>query len=136
MAPKKTGPLKPHRGKLSKEEFDRVVAKARQAQEDLEKGYREQSLKIHPWICARCGREFTNRNLHILTVHHKDHNHNNNPPDGSNWENLCVYCHDNEHSRYLDNLAGKGVRIDEELKEDFTHNPFASLKDLLKPKKS
>jgi hypothetical protein len=25
----------------------------------------------------------------------------NNPPDGSNWENLCVYCHDDEHSRDL-----------------------------------
>ncbi|MFA7667514.1 MAG: HNH endonuclease, partial [Burkholderiaceae bacterium] len=20
-----------------------------------------------------------------------------NPPDGSNWELLCLYCHDNEH---------------------------------------
>jgi hypothetical protein len=69
-------------------------------------------------------------------VHHKDHNHNNNPPDGSNWENLCIYCHDNEHSRYLDTVAGGGVRVDEEQKEDFTHTPFAGLKDLLKPKKS
>jgi hypothetical protein len=25
----------------------------------------------------------------------------NNPPDGSNWENLCVYCHDDEHHREL-----------------------------------
>ena len=32
-------------------------------------------------------------------MHHKDHNHDNNPPDGSNWELLCLYCHDNEHSR-------------------------------------
>jgi len=35
-------------------------------------------------------------------VHHKDHNHSNNPPDGSNWELLCIYCHDNEHQRYLE----------------------------------
>jgi hypothetical protein len=34
-------------------------------------------------------------------VHHRDGNHQNNPPDGSNWENLCAYCHDDEHSRDL-----------------------------------
>jgi hypothetical protein len=37
-----------------------------------------------------------------LTVHHRDHNHDNNPPDGSNWELLCLYCHDNEHQRQLE----------------------------------
>lgn len=70
--------------------------------------YRERSLKAHGWICAKCGREFERENLQLLTVHHKDGNHNNNPPDGSNWENLCVYCHDDEHSRSLlgDYLAG------------------------------
>jgi len=61
--------------------------------------YREQSLKIHGLICAKCGREFEQKDRHLLTVHHKDGNHHNNPPDGSNWENLCVYCHDDEHSR-------------------------------------
>ncbi len=61
--------------------------------------YREQSLKIHGLICAKCGREFEYRERHLLTVHHKDGNHNNNPADGSNWENLCVYCHEDEHSR-------------------------------------
>lgn len=61
--------------------------------------YREQSLRIHGLICAKCGREFEARDRHLLTVHHKDGNHNNNPPDGSNWENLCVYCHDDEHTR-------------------------------------
>lgn len=63
--------------------------------------YREQSLIIHGLICARCGREFDDKNRRLLTVHHKDGNHYNNPPDGSNWENLCVYCHENEHSREL-----------------------------------
>jgi predicted amidophosphoribosyltransferase len=63
--------------------------------------YRERSLKIHGLICAKCGREFDYKNRHLLTVHHKDGNHLNNPPDGSNWENLCVYCHDDEHSREL-----------------------------------
>ncbi len=61
--------------------------------------YRKQSLKIHGLICAKCGRDFDFSNQHLLTVHHKDGNHMNNPPDGSNWENLCVYCHDDEHSR-------------------------------------
>ncbi|MCL4491301.1 MAG: YajD family HNH nuclease [Nitrospirae bacterium] len=63
--------------------------------------YREQSLKIHGLICAKCGREFDFKNRQLLTVHHRDGNHRNNPPDGSNWENLCIYCHDDEHSRGL-----------------------------------
>ncbi len=63
--------------------------------------YREQSLKIHGLICAKCAREFDESNRHLLTVHHKDGNHHNNPANGSNWENLCVYCHDDEHSRGL-----------------------------------
>jgi hypothetical protein len=61
--------------------------------------YREQSLKIYGLICAKCAREFEYKDRHLLTVHHKDGNHNNNPPDGSNWENLCVYCHDEEHTK-------------------------------------
>ena len=71
--------------------------------------YRQKSLEIHGWICAKCGREFGRENLQQLTVHHRDGNHNNNPPDGSNWENLCIYCHDDEHSRTLlgDYLSGK-----------------------------
>lgn len=63
--------------------------------------YREQSLRIHGLVCARCGREFDATNRQLLTVHHKDGNHQNNPADGSNWENLCVYCHEDEHSRGL-----------------------------------
>lgn len=63
--------------------------------------YRRKSLEIHGLICAKCGREFDADNQHLLTVHHKDGNHRNNPPDGSNWENLCIYCHDDEHSRGL-----------------------------------
>jgi len=61
--------------------------------------YRAESLRIHGLICAKCGREFEEKNRHLLTVHHRDGNHHNNPPDGSNWENLCVYCHEDEHSR-------------------------------------
>jgi hypothetical protein len=61
--------------------------------------YRERSLAIHGLVCGRCGREFDHTNRHLLTVHHKDGNHHNNPPDGSNWENLCAYCHEDIHSR-------------------------------------
>ncbi|MGV8059645.1 MAG: YajD family HNH nuclease [Smithellaceae bacterium] len=61
--------------------------------------YRERSLAINGLVCARCGREFTESKRNLLTVHHKDGNHHNNPADGSNWENLCVYCHEDVHSR-------------------------------------
>jgi 5-methylcytosine-specific restriction endonuclease McrA len=75
-------------------------------------GYREQSLKVHGLICAKCGRQFDEKNRHLLTVHHKDGNPRNNPQDGSNWENLCIYCHEDEHSRgilgdYLRGLTSK-----------------------------
>lgn len=73
----------------------------REARETAKGGYREQSLRIHGLVCAKCGREFDYTDRHLLTVHHKDGNPNNNPPDGSNWENLCTYCHDDEHSRGL-----------------------------------
>jgi len=81
----------------------------KELQEPGSKGgdYRERSLKIHGLICAKCGREFDQKTRHLLTVHHKDGNHLNNPPDGSNWENLCVYCHDDEHTR---ELLGKYLR--------------------------
>ena len=67
-----------------------------------EQGYREKALKMYPWICGRCAREFSGKRLSELTVHHRDHNHDNNPEDGSNWELLCLSCHDNEHARYTD----------------------------------
>jgi len=74
--------------------------------------YRERSLAIHGLICARCAREFDASTRHLLTVHHKDGNHFNNPPDGSNWENLCVYCHEDAHSRELlgDFMSGEGKK--------------------------
>ncbi|UCF56383.1 MAG: HNH nuclease family protein [Deltaproteobacteria bacterium] len=134
MTSKGSGSRKP-KGKVNKEKMDQIVARARQAWAEREQSYREQSLKIHPWICARCGREFTRKNLHELTVHHKDHNHDNNPPDGSNWENLCLYCHDNEHKRYLDYSAGGGLEVREEKRETGIHKAFANLKDLLKSEK-
>src|SRR5437870_2398523 len=82
--------------------LDRVVADARRQREQREKGHRERALKILPWVCGRCARAFARENLHELTVHHMDHDHDNNPPDGSNWELLCIYCHENEHQRWLE----------------------------------
>jgi len=90
--------------------------------------FRERALKLLPWICAHCGREFDGKKLSQLTVHHKDHNHNNNPPDGSNWELLCLYCHDNEHQRYQVTEAPPGREQD----RPSTFTPFARLADLLK----
>lgn len=99
----------------------------------LEQGYRDRALRMFPWICGRCGREFVYSNLRELTVHHKDHNHDNNPPDGSNWELLCIYCHDHEHSKFHE-LVLYGPTKEREL-PPATHNPFAGLKDLLAKKK-
>lgn len=93
--------------------------------------YREQALKLFPWLCGRCGREFSGKHLRELTVHHKDHNHDNNPADGGNWELLCLYCHDQEHTNFLDKSSGlSGKRV-----APSTHKPFAALDALLKGKK-
>ena len=118
------------------EKLDQFIAEVRKNREFQEKTYRERALKIFPWICARCGREFSGKRLKELTVHHKDHNHDNNPPDGSNWELLCLYCHDNEHSRdsvaewYDDAEPDSGQEDD-----SYSHKPFAGLANLLKGKK-
>jgi hypothetical protein len=110
--------------------LDRIVAEARRAAEKRDQGYRERALKIYPWICGRCAREFTRANLRELTVHHRDHNHDNNPPDGSNWELLCLYCHDNEHQRQLEAAAGGGGNSSAGVRVS-TYAAFADLKDLL-----
>ena len=110
--------------------LDRVVADARRAREEREQGYRAQALKLYPWICGRCAREFDHTNVHELTVHHKNHNHDHNPPDGSNWELLCLYCHDNEHSRETEARAAGGGAEPE--RSGATHRPFAALQSLLK----
>jgi hypothetical protein len=108
--------------------LDEIVARANRDKAERELGYRERALKMYPWVCGRCGREFNARNVQELTVHHRDHNHDNNPLDGSNWELLCVYCHDNEHQRYVDATPGK----DAAAVKGATHNPFAGLADLLR----
>lgn len=114
---------------------DQIIAEALRERERREKTYRERALKILPWICARCGREFSGKRLRELTVHHKDHNHENNPPDGSNWELLCLYCHDNEHSRSLDAEWYGESKPGGERQPSATYRPFANLEGLLKEKK-
>ena len=120
-------------GKKPANKLDNIVAQARQGRDEREKGYRDRALKMYPWICGRCAREFTRENLQELTVHHRNHDHDDNPLDGSNWELLCVYCHDNEHARYVD--AGYGDATTDSKKAAATHNPFADLANLLKDKK-
>ena len=115
--------------------LDRLVAEARLEREKREQSYRGRALKMFPWICGRCAREFDHTNVQELTVHHKDHNHDNNPADGSNWELLCLYCHDNEHQRQVEqaqrgNTGGGGGTT-----APATHRPFADLEALLKGKR-
>lgn len=111
--------------------LDQVVAEAQRARAKREQGYREKALKMYPWICGRCSREFTRANVHELTVHHRDHNHDHNPEDGSNWELLCIYCHDNEHARLLEAVNGATPGAKD---NSATHKPFAGLEALLKGK--
>ncbi|MGY8815779.1 MAG: YajD family HNH nuclease [Gammaproteobacteria bacterium] len=115
----------------SNKNFDSIIAEARSARQEREKGYRAQALKIYPHVCGQCGREFHRKNLHELTVHHRDHNHDNNPSDGSNWELLCLYCHDNEHQR-LQSVSGNGSVKKDNATCSATHKPFAELNTLLK----
>ncbi|MBL1292682.1 MAG: HNH nuclease family protein [Thiotrichales bacterium] len=116
--------------KSDNNKLDKVVAEARRAAELRNKDYRAQALKMYPHICGRCCREFTRSNLHELTVHHRDHNHDNNAADGSNWELLCMYCHDNEHQRQLEAHQGNTSANDEK-SDTATFNPFADLKGIL-----
>ena len=118
-----------------KQNFNTVVAEARRIQQERENTYRGRALKLFPWICGRCGREFSGKKLKELTVHHKDHDHDNNPPDGSNWELLCLYCHDNEHQRQTEALANKGIALDGAKAPSATFNPFADLKSMMDEKK-
>jgi hypothetical protein len=111
--------------KNSTDKLDRVVSQARIAREEREKSYRSRALKMYPW--------FNEKNLQELTVHHRDHDHDNNPDDGSNWELLCVYCHDNEHSRFVDSAYGDATT--EAQNGEATYNPFAELASMLNKKK-
>lgn len=95
-----------------------------------EADYRARALKILPHVCGRCAREFSGRRLRELTVHHRDGDHDNNPPDGSNWELLCIYCHENEHARFEDARAGGGG-VEKGAVSVAKHRALAGLRDLL-----
>jgi len=111
---------------------DQVLAEQREYNAKRAGGYRERALKLYPHVCGRCTREFQGKGLSELTVHHRDHNHDNNPNDGSNWELLCVYCHDEEHTKF-ENLVRYGSTTETEVKAA-TSNPFADLKAMMDAK--
>ena len=102
---------------LNKDKLNQIVTDARRNQELREQSYRGQALKLYPWLCGRCAREFTHTNLTELTVHHKNHNHD-----------------DNEHSRYEETRFGNS-QATKSSASVATHNPFADLKSLLGSKK-
>ena len=111
-----------------------TVTEALRLKKNRENTYREKALKLYPWICGHCGREFEGKKLKELTVHHKNHDHDYNPEDGSNWELLCIYCHDNEHQRHTEELLNKGIALDGEKAPSATFNPFADLKSMMSDK--
>ena len=123
----------PSKKPLTPAERARVLEQLHRETAARSAGYRERALKLLPHVCASCAREFSGARLKELTVHHKDHNHDNNPPDGSNWELLCLYCHDHEHEKNLlaGHYEGATARRDELAPSVF--NPFAGLDDLLPP---
>ena len=108
-----------------------MVAQARHESEARARAFRERALKLYPWVCGRCGRQFTRRNLAELTVHHRDHNHDNNPEDGSNWELLCLYCHENEHARKIEAAVASPPVPRGRTGPTATFKPFADLKSRL-----
>lgn len=116
---------------MDNDKLDKIVAEANKAKDKRGLGYRERALKMYPHICGRCAREFSGKTLPELTVHHRDHNHDNNPADGSNWELLCLYCHDNEHQRQQ--VAGQGSGGSAKA-DAATFNPFADLKTMIDKK--
>ena len=119
------------RAPLSEAERKRVLDDLHRETAARAQGYRERALKLFPHVCASCGREFKGARLKELTVHHKDHNHDNNPPDGSNWELLCLYCHDHEHEKQGMAGAGGGSSLEPPAPSTL-FNPFDQLDGLMK----
>lgn len=128
MQPKNTRPDPARQAQL--------LAELRRDAETRQASYRARALKLFPHVCGRCGREFDGKRLRELTVHHKDVNHDNNPPDGSNWELLCIYCHDHEHATDRErSLGGEGPALIGGRDTAALANPFAGLDNLIKPEK-
>jgi hypothetical protein len=117
------------------EKYDKIIAEMRKEEQLRQAGYREKALKLFPHVCGRCTREFEGKKLRELTVHHRDHNHDNNPLDGSNWELLCIYCHDHEHTRGVQEQRDADGPADRQGRPSLGHSPFAALADRLKKTK-
>lgn len=126
--------MPPRRNRPDPERRNQVLADVRRDQALREQSYRDQALKLFPHVCAKCCREFSGKRLRELTVHHKDHDHMNNPPDGGNWELLCLYCHDNEHQEHEGGGYYAGSALDSGQESTSGFRPFEGLADLLKPK--
>ena len=116
---------------MDPEKRAQVLAQLRRDQEIQRNSYRARALKLFPHVCGRCKREFSGKRLQELTVHHKDHNFNNNPNDGSNWELLCTYCHADEHEKTL--LKGYTDNSESSPAPSTLFNPFSGLDSLVKP---
>jgi len=111
--------------KMSAVDFVRQIKAKREAEGGFD--YRRAALSMFPHVCTRCARGFEGKDLQQLTVHHKDGDHDNNARDGSNWELLCIYCHDDEHAREIlgRRVAGTEDGGREVVKEEASMNPFA-----------
>ena len=120
--------------KIGEEKRNQLVAEMRKEEQQRQSGYREQALKLFPHVCARCGREFEGQKIRELTVHHVDHNHDNNPPDGSNWALLCIYCHDHEHTRGVQEDRDSDDPDSQQKPDTLSHSPFAALAKKLEGK--
>ena len=121
--------------KLGETKRNQLVAEMRKEEQQRQAGYRERALKLFPHVCGRCGRDFEGKNIRELTVHHIDHNHDNNPQDGSNWELLCIYCHDHEHTRGVQDDRLQGGSENSQEGERLSHSPFAALAQKMEGKK-
>ena len=119
--------------KMNDKKRDQLVAEMRREEQQRQSGYREQALKLFPHVCGRCTREFEGKNIRELTVHHIDHNHDNNPTDGSNWELLCLYCHDHEHTRGVQEDRSDEPAHLQPKQDTLSHSPFAALAKKMKP---
>lgn len=116
---------------MTEEKRAKILAELHRDVAQRKSSYRERALKLIPHICGSCSREFSGRRLKELTVHHKDHNHHNNPPDGSNWELLCIYCHDHEHEKIVDAKHITAGSPSAKSSESGLANPFDNLDSMM-----
>ena len=122
----------PNRKPMNAAQRSRILSELHRDVALRQQSYRGRALALLPHICASCGREFSGKRLQELTVHHKDGDFKNNPPDGSNWELLCLYCHDHEHEKFR--MAGHGSGKGQALEPSPSiFSPFDKLDRIIKP---